>query len=125
PESAARFAKGELASIDHVAQTAAEKQKLRAAGASVVEMEAAGAQARAGALGVPFYCVRSITDLASESFANDFNSALRQDRHFATMQILSSAMRNPGTRLSELVRLRRRCRIAARSLGDFLADCRF
>jgi hypothetical protein len=125
PESSARFTTGELASIDHVAQTAAEKQKLRATGASAVEMEAAGVQERARALGVPFYCVRSVTDLAEETFANDLNSALREDGHFATMQILRSAMRRPGTRLRELVRLRQRCRIAARTLGDFLADCRF
>jgi adenosylhomocysteine nucleosidase len=116
---------GALASIDHVAQTAAEKRKLHAAGASAVEMEAAGVQERARALGVPFYCVRSITDLAGETFANDLNSALREDGHFDTMQILRAAMRNPGARLRELVRLRQRCKVAARTLGDFLADCRF
>jgi nucleoside phosphorylase len=125
PQSPCRYVSGDLASIDHVAQTAAEKQELRAAGASAVEMEAAGAYERAQALGLPFFCVRSVTDLAGETFANDFNSALREDGHFATMQILRSAMLHPVARLPELVRLRKRGAIAARTLGEFLAYCRF
>jgi len=125
PQSCKVCTAGALASIDHVAQTAAEKAKLRTTGASAVEMEAAGVQVRARALGVPFYCVRSVTDLADETFANDLNSALREDGHFATMQILRSAMKDPVPRFRELVRLRRRCWTAARTLGDFLADCRF
>jgi adenosylhomocysteine nucleosidase len=116
---------GALVSIDHVAGTAAEKHKLRATGASAVEMEAAGAHARALALGLPFFCVRSVTDLAEETFANDLNRALRADGHFDTMQILRSAMCRPVVRLPELVRLSKRCSIAARTLGEFLADCRF
>ena len=80
---------------------------------------------RAQALGLPFFCVRAVTDLADETFANDFNAALREDGHFDTMQILRSAMLRPVARLPELVRLRKRCGIAARTLGEFLADCRF
>jgi adenosylhomocysteine nucleosidase len=125
PQSAAQYASGDLVSLDHVAQTAAEKRKLRTAGASAVEMEAAGVLERARALSLPFFCVRSITDLAEESFANDFNAALREDGHFDTMQILRSAMLRPLSRFPELVRLRKRCAIAARKLGGFLADCRF
>jgi adenosylhomocysteine nucleosidase len=125
PKSSFRYASGNLASIDRVAQTAAEKQKLRAAGADAVEMEAAGVYARAQALGLPFFCVRAVTDLADETFANDFNAALRADGHFGTMQILRFAMLRPVARLPELVRLRKRCRIAARTLGEFLAYCQF
>jgi adenosylhomocysteine nucleosidase len=125
PQSSSPYASGDLASLDHVAQTAAEKQKLRARGASVVEMEAAGVHERAQALGVPFFCVRSVTDLAGETFANDFNAALREDGHFGTMQILRSAMLRPVARLPELVRLRKRCAIAAQNLGEFIANCRF
>jgi adenosylhomocysteine nucleosidase len=125
PRSDRRFASGELASIQHVAQTAEEKRKLRAEGAAAVEMEAAGVAERARHRGVPFFCIRSVTDLADETFANDLNRALREDGHFDTMQILRSAMRRPATRLPELVRLSKRCSIAARTLGEFLADCRF
>jgi adenosylhomocysteine nucleosidase len=125
PESQRHCASGALASIDHVAQTAAEKRKLRSAGAAAVEMEAAGVAERARTRGLPFFCVRSVTDLAEENFANDLNRALRADGHFDTMQILMSAMRRPAVRLPELVRLSKRCRFASGTLGEFLADCRF
>jgi nucleoside phosphorylase len=116
---------GVVCSIDHVAQTAAEKRRLRSGGGSVVEMEAAGVADRAAARGVPFYCVRVVTDLAGEDMANDFNRALRPDGHFATMSILRDTLRSPLVRLPELLRLRHRCVRAARVLGDFIADCRF
>lgn len=125
PATSRPHRRGPLASINRVAQTADEKRKLRAPGAWAVEMEAAGVLDRARASNLPFFCVRSVTDLAEETFANDLNSALRADGHFATMQILMSAMRRPLARIPELVRLRRRCGIAARALGEFLADCRF
>lgn len=125
PQSSRPHASGVLASIDHVAQTAEEKRQLRAAGASAVEMEAAGVMQRCRARRLPFFCVRSITDLAGETFANDFNRALRPDGHFATMQLLRSAICRPVSRLPELVRLRKRCAVAAHTLGEFLADCRY
>ena len=117
--------KGVVCSIDHVAQTAAEKRRLRASGASAVEMEAGGVADRAFGRGVPFYCVRVVTDLAGEDMANNFNLALRPDGHFATMSVLRGALRNPLICLPELIRLRNRCVRAARVLGDFIADCRF
>src|ERR1039458_1301418 len=116
---------GVVCSIDHVAQTAAEKRELRSGGGSVVEMEAAGVADRAAARGVPFYCIRVVTDLAGEDMANDFNRALRPDGHFATMSILRDTLRSPLVRLPELLRLRNRCVRAAHVLGDFIADCRF
>jgi nucleoside phosphorylase len=116
---------GGVASIDHVAQTAAEKARLRAKGSIAVEMEAAGVAERAAARNLPFYCVKAVTDLAGEDMANDFNSALRPDGHFATMVILRSSLRQPLIRIPELLRLRKRCARAALSLGEFIADCRF
>ena len=116
---------GMLASIQHVAQTADEKASLRRRGASAVEMEAAGAAAAARGLGLPFYCIRSVTDLARESFGLDLNSALRSNGKFATMQLIAASCRRPLTLLPELLRLGRRSYTAARTLGEFLADCRF
>jgi adenosylhomocysteine nucleosidase len=125
PRSERQHHKGVVCSIDHVAQTAEEKRRLRAGGSSVVEMEAGGVADRAGARGIPLYCVRVVTDLAGEDMANNFNLALRPDGHFATMSILRGALRNPLVCLPELFRLRNRCVRAARVLGDFIADCRF
>ena len=116
---------GTVYSIDHVATTAAEKRALYAQGAVAVEMEAGGVAERANILGLPFSCVKVVTDLAGEDMANDFNKALRSDGHFATMHIFRDCLRHPGTRIPELIRLQRRCARAARTLGDFFADCRF
>lgn len=116
---------GPVCSIDHVAQTSEEKSRLRSSGACAVEMEAAGVAERAHALGLPFHCVKAVTDLAGETMANDFNSALRSDGHFDTMLILRRSLRHPAVRLPELLRLRNRSIRAARALGEFFADCRF
>ena len=116
---------GPICSLDRVAQTREEKQRLRSSGACAVEMEAAGVAAHAQALGVAFHCVKAVTDLAGETMANDFNAALRSDGHFDTMLILRGSLRHPTVRLPELLRLRNRCVRAARVLGEFIANCRF
>jgi purine-nucleoside phosphorylase len=123
--TAAPHRAGAICSIDHVASTAAEKSTLHATGAIAVEMEAAGVAQRARTLGLPFFCIKSVTDLAGETMANDFNAVLRSDGHFDTMKILALGLRRPWVRFPELVRFRQRCLLAARSLGEFIADCRF
>jgi adenosylhomocysteine nucleosidase len=116
---------GTVLTIDHVAQSAAEKRELRQTGASVVDMEAAAIAERSAVLDLPFYCIKAVTDLAGEDMANDLNSALRQDGHFDTIRILGSILGRPLSRVPELLRLKRRSVLAARALGDFFADCRF
>lgn len=118
-------APGVVATVDHVVQTAAEKKQLRLQGATIVEMEAAGVASRAEALGLPLFCARAVTDLASENMANDFNAALRKDGQFATMRIFRHALKRPAIRFPELLRLRRNCIRAANTLGEFFADCEF
>jgi adenosylhomocysteine nucleosidase len=125
PSTSAPHSTGVVASIDHVAQTAAEKSLLRASGASAVEMEAAAVAGRAAEYRIPFFCVRSVTDTADQSFVTDFNRALLSGGHFGTIRILTSALRNPGKAFPELFRLRVSCRIATRTLGEFIAGCRF
>ena len=125
PPSFRGAASGPIASINHVVQTAKEKAALHASGAIAVEMEAAGVAAAANRRHLPFYCVRAVTDLAGEDMANDFNAALQPDGQFATMHIFTHALHHPVTRLPELYRLRQSCVRAARTLGDFFADCRF
>ncbi len=125
PETTRPHHTGVLASIHHVAQTADEKAALRRRGASAVEMEAGGAASTAAGFGLPFYCVRSVTDLAGETIHLDLNAALRSDGRFATMQLIAASCRRPLSLLPELLRLGRRSYTAARTLGEFLADCRF
>ncbi|HEY9140622.1 MAG TPA: hypothetical protein VIN93_07000 [Bryobacteraceae bacterium] len=116
---------GVVLTIDHVAQSAAEKRSLRQTGAVAVDMEAAAVAECSVALGLPFCCIKTVTDLAGEDLANDLNAALRSDGHFDTIGILGSIFCRPLVRLPELLRLRRRSVRAARALGDFFADCRF
>jgi adenosylhomocysteine nucleosidase len=117
---------GAVCSVNLVADTKEEKARLRAAhGACAVEMEAAGVAERTRSLKVPFFCIRTITDLSGETLANNLNAALRPDGHFDTMFILRGAMCRPFARLPELVRLRVRASRAARILGEFIAGCRF
>jgi len=120
----ARHFSGPIQSIPYVAQTAEEKRNLAVTGAIAVEMEAAGVAASAESHGLPVYCVRAVTDLASEDLANNFNNALRLDGRFDTILILKGSLRNPMVRLPELLRLRKRCVRAAQVLGDFFADSR-
>lgn len=120
---AARF--GEVASIQHIAQTAAEKRNLRATGASIVEMEAAGVARAAEDLGLPFYCIRVVSDLAGEDFMNDFNAALLPDGRFSTLRLIVGALASPRKKFGELLRLQRRTAVASKNLGDFLVDCTF
>ncbi len=116
---------GTVYSSGHVVRSAAEKAQLASAGAAVVEMEAAGVARRTFAHGLPFYCVKAVSDLAGENLANDFNKALRKDGQFDTIVLLRGTLRQPLIRIRELLRLRQRCVRAAGSLGDFFADLRF
>jgi len=116
---------GALVSLDRVAQTKEEKRDLCSAGARAVEMEAAGVLSRVREWGMPFYCIRSITDLAHESFHIDFNAVRTPDGRFSTPRILAAAVASPIAIAPELLELRRRCATAAQSLGEFIADCNF
>jgi nucleoside phosphorylase len=111
--------KGVVASIDHIAQTSAEKRNLRATGASIVEMEAVGVARAAEDLGLPFYCVRAVSDLASEDFAHDFNAALKADGRFSALHLIRQG------HFGELLQLQRRTADAAKKLGDFLNESSF
>lgn len=125
PRSARAFMTGTLVTIDRVAQTAQEKRDLCSAGAMAVDMEAAGVLSRVREWEKPFYCIRSVTDLAHESFEIDFNATRMADGRFSTSRILAAAIKRPMTAGPELVRLRNRCTTAAKALGDFIADCSF
>ena len=125
PVTGARAHRGMVRTIDHIAGSREERAGLYAGGAAAVEMEAAEAAERAQMYGLPFYCIKVVTDLAEESLSNDYNRALRSDGHFDTIILLRGALRHPLARIPELLRLRGRCVRAARVLGDFFADCRF
>jgi nucleoside phosphorylase len=125
PVTGRRFRSGVLISTDRVVASLAEKQRLGAGGAAAVEMEAAAVAGRARREDLPFYCVRAVLDLAAEGFILDYNGLRGPDGRFSRTRILRAALAHPWLVAPELVRLGRRGRMAARVLGDFIADCRF
>ncbi len=125
PATQQSYVAGPMLSQDAVACTAEEKSRLRETGAIAVEMEAAGVEKVARKIGVPFYCVRVVTDAATESLALDFNRVRDADGRFSVARILAAALRRPGRVFPKLLRLERTCRSASVALGDFIANCRF
>ena len=117
------FVQGEVLSVDRVAVTAAEKGELRrTTGASVVEMESAALIGKARDWGVPFCCVKTVSDTARENMPLDFNRYRAADGRFARNRIALAAAARPFTSVPALLRLVKNCRLAAESLGEFLAD---
>lgn len=119
------FVRGPVASDDHVVTSAGEKFRLAASGAVAAEMEADALCRRAEEWGVPFYCVRVVTDTADEELPLDFNRLRDADGRFSRSRILLAALRRPGSLVPVLLRFDRRCRSASAALGEFIADCRF
>ena len=125
PASSLPCTKGTVVSQDRVACSLLDKRSLRAMGADGVEMEAAGVAARASMEQIPFCCVRSVSDTADEEFVLDFNLMRDAEGRFSRSAIVAAAMSKPLERIPALLRLNRATRIAADSLGEFIADCRF
>lgn len=117
---------GVLLSQDAIASTAGDKAALRRRfHAAAVEMEAAAVARWAASEGVPFHCVRVISDTASESFAVDFNRVRDGNGRISASRVLWHALAQPWTRLPDLFRLQRRGRGASRVLGGCLRERRF
>ena len=119
-----KYKSGKLLSMDRVASTAAEKSELRKTGADAVEMEAGAVAAKAKEWNLPFYAIRVVTDTATESFPLDFNRMRDADGRFDRAKIITAALRRPGVIFPELLRLNKRCKSAAKALGEFIANCR-
>jgi adenosylhomocysteine nucleosidase len=124
PAEAPPAAKGRAISIDRVAVSAREKSELRRSGAAVVEMEAAAVARTASGRGVPFYCIRAVSDTASEDLPLDFNIYRDAEGRFSRARIAAAVLLRPR-RIPSLLRFDRNCREAARRLGDYLVHCRF
>jgi adenosylhomocysteine nucleosidase len=113
---------GTIVSIDRVAGTPEEKARLRESGADAVEMEAAGVAAKARALGIPFFCIKAVSDSADEPMPLDMNQMRSPEGRFARGKIGNYAVTHPQI-LPGLLRLKRRADDAAAVLGGFLASC--
>ncbi len=125
PKTSKPFRTGRVTSVDRVVGTVGEKAQLRAAGGSAVEMEAAALARLAAEWRKPFYCVRSVSDSASEEFELDLNKLRDREGRFSRPRIMAQALRHPFRLVPELLRLKRNSARAAEALGEFFADCHF
>ena len=125
-ESAARFARGAVHTVDRVVITAQEKLSLREqTGAVAVDMEAAAVEQTAEEWKVPYLCVRAVSDTARSTLPLDFNRYRTARGDFSRTRIALAAIARPFTVMPQLMEFDRNCRRAADALGDFLADSRF
>ena len=114
---------GKIVSQDRIANNSAEKQALRVHSAIAVDMEAAGVAARTKRAGLPFYCIKVVSDCANESFGFDLNKMRTSEGRLARGKIGYYTVTHPNI-IPELFRLRGRAEGAAKALGDFLVSCR-
>ena len=115
---------GVVLSQDRIANDSAEKQQLfNKTGACAVEMESAGVAARSKRAGLPFCCIKVISDVASESFGLDLNKMRTSEGRVARGKIIVQALVRPNL-VPGLLQLKRRTEKVARVLGDFLVSCR-
>ena len=118
-----QYTQGVIASQDRIANDAAEKLELHASGAIGIDMEAAGVGARAKRAGLPFSCIKVVSDRGDESFRLDMNKMRTSEGRIARGKIGIYTITHP-TLIPHLFQLRRRTRDAAKALGDFLVSCR-
>lgn len=116
--------RGDILTVERFIATAEEKRRLRRTGAVAVEMEAAGVAREARRLGLPFYCVRAVSDPAEKDILMDFNRARLPGGNFSAARAAWQAGASPP-RWREMLELWRGARLAAEALGEFLGSCRF
>ena len=115
---------GSLLTVDEVVQSSREKRALARRGARAVDMEAASVAAVAAECGLPFFCIRGISDDATRDLPLDFNRALRPDGTFSRWSILGQAAGRVGS-WPGLLRLGLDARRTVRSLACCLSRCEF
>ena len=100
---------------------AAEKQRLAAAyGAGLVDMEAAGVARLAQMRGIPFYCVKGISDGYTDQLP-DFNRFISADGKFMLIRFILFALVRPWYWLA-LARMGENSRKAAESIKESILD---
>jgi uridine phosphorylase len=125
PQTDRHFRSGPVLSVDRIVGTPAEKREYAEYGAVAVEMEAAAVMERARALGLPFFCIGAVSDVADEGFTIDFNRARGRDGQLRKSSIVLQALARPWRGIPELRRLMRHSTEAAKNLGEFIAHCAF
>ncbi|MBV8552312.1 MAG: hypothetical protein JOY54_13500 [Acidobacteriaceae bacterium] len=117
------FVAGVVLSQNEIANSAAAKEQLRGSGALAVDMESSGVAARTKRAGLPFACIKVVSDRADESFPFDLNAMRTPEGRIARGKIVVHALTHPNI-VPALFRLKSRTADAAKALGEFLVSCR-
>jgi adenosylhomocysteine nucleosidase len=107
-----------LATLDHVAGRDEKRRFAETYGASLVDMEAAAVAQSARARGIPFYCWKAVTDIATEDLP-DFNYFLDQEKQLRTRQVAAYALTHPRY-VAPLLRMGRNSKSGADALAQAL-----
>jgi adenosylhomocysteine nucleosidase len=107
-----------LVTLDHVAGRDEKRRVAETHGASLVDMEAATVARLARAKGIPFYCWKTVTDIATEDLP-DFNSFLNNEKQLRMGQLATYALTHPRY-VAPLLRMGKNSRSGADALGQTL-----
>lgn len=102
-----------LWSQDRVAVRAEEKAELFARGGRIVDMEAMAVGRFCRQWGIPFGCIKTVSDTAVEDLPLDFNRYRDQEGRFQHSRIAIAGI----MKLPDLLRLKRNTELAVRKLG--------
>jgi adenosylhomocysteine nucleosidase len=107
-----------LVTLDHVAGRDEKRRVAERYGASLVDMEAAAVARLARARGIPFYCWKTVTDIATEDLP-DFNFFLDEEKQLRTGRLATYALTRPRY-VAPLLRMGKNGRSGADALGQTL-----
>jgi adenosylhomocysteine nucleosidase len=107
-----------LVTLDHVAGRDEKRHIAETYGASLVDMEAAAIARLARAKGIPFYCWKTVTDIATEELP-DFNFFLDDEKQLRTGRLATYALTRPRY-VAPLLRMGKNGRSGADALGQTL-----
>jgi adenosylhomocysteine nucleosidase len=109
-----------LVTSDRVADQAEKRQLANTYGAGLVDMEAAGVARQAAMRGLPFYCIKGVSDGFSGQLP-DFNGFIAKNGQFQSAQFMFFAMLRPWL-WPALMRLGQNSKKAAEGIKESLLD---
>jgi adenosylhomocysteine nucleosidase len=107
-----------LATLDRVAGREEKRRIAETYGASLVDMEAAAVARLALRKGVPFFCWKAVTDVATEEMP-DFNLFLDREKQLRIPRLATYALTHPRY-MAPLLRMGRNGKRGADELGQAL-----
>ena len=107
-----------LATLDRVAGREEKRKIAETYGASLVDMEAAAVARLALSKGVPFFCWKAVTDVATEEMP-DFNLFLDREKQLRIPRLATYALTHPRY-MAPLLRMGRNGKRGADELGQTL-----